>query len=148
MIKGKKVLAVIPARGGSKGVPRKNIRVLGDKPLICWTIDSGLASRFIDRLVVSTDDPEIANISRKANAEVPFLRPRNLAKDDTPGIAPILHSMERCRGFDIIVVLQPTSPFRDARNIDEALELMIYREADSCFSLVKSKIHPNWMKKN
>lgn len=92
MYKGKKVLAVIPARGGSKGVPRKNIKDLGGKPLIAWTIECAKKSKYLDRVIVSTEDNEIASVAQKWGAEVPFMRPMELAQDDTPGVLPLVHA--------------------------------------------------------
>ena len=112
MIEGKTVLAVIPARGGSKGIPRKNIKKLCGKPLIAWTIEEGLKSKYIDKLIVSTEDEEIALLSRKYGAEVPFLRPKELSYDDTPGIEPIIHSIKWMENagieYNYICVLQCT----------------------------------------
>ena len=93
MYKNKKILAIIPARGGSKGLPRKNIKPLLGKPLIAWTIEQALASKYLDRVIVSTEDEEIAAISRKYCAEVPFLRPKELARDDSPTIDTLLHAL-------------------------------------------------------
>ena len=136
LIDGKTVLAIIPARGGSKGVPRKNIKNLCGKPLITWTIEEALKSKYIDRLVVSTEDEEIAEISRKHGAEIPFLRPIELAKDDTPGIEPLLHCIYWLKNNenyspDYVCTLQCTSPFRNSKHIDEALELLI-KEKGEC----------------
>ena len=92
MYKDKKILAVIPARGGSKGIPRKNIKNLGGKPLIAWTIECAQKSKYLDRIVVSTEDEEIAQVAKKWGADVPFMRPMELAQDDTPGVTPIVHA--------------------------------------------------------
>jgi len=123
-----KIIGIIPARGGSKGVPRKNIRVLAGKPLIAWTIETAIASKYIDYLIVSTDDKEIAEISKKYGADIPFLRPSELAKDDSPTIDVILHAIgwlkERGKYFDVVVLLEPTSPLRDAYDIDNCIELL------------------------
>ena len=130
LINGKIVLAIIPARGGSKGVPRKNIKDLCGKPLIAWTIEEALKSKYIDRLIVSTEDEEIANISKKYGAEVPFLRPTELAKDDTPGVEPLLHCINWLKdnqnyypGYGF--TLQCTSPCRKTNHRDEALEQVV-----------------------
>lgn len=122
MIEGKKILGLIPARGGSKGIPRKNIRRLGDKPLIAWTILEASKSKYIDRLIISTDDKEIAEEAQSWGAEVPFMRPKELATDTARGIDVVLHSMEQNPGFDAVVLLQPTSPFRLTEDIDCAIE--------------------------
>lgn len=151
MINGKKILAVIPARGGSKGIPGKNIKNLNDKPLIAYTIEEGKKSSCIDKLIVSTEDEEIADISRKFGAEVPFLRPAELSKDNTPGIDPILHAVnwfkDKDCNFDYIMCLQCTSPFRKYFQIDEAVEMLIEQDADSIVSVCESETTPYWMKK-
>lgn len=152
MIDGKEVLAIIPARGGSKGVARKNIKNLCDKPLIAWTIEEALKSKYIDRLVVSTEDKEIAEISRKYGAEIPFTRPKELAQDETPGIEPILHCVKwiiENENFypDYTCTLQCTSPFRKAKDIDEALEIIIKKDSDSIIGVCESEVSPYWMKK-
>jgi CMP-N,N'-diacetyllegionaminic acid synthase len=146
-----KTLAVIPARGGSKSIPNKNIKIVAGKPLIAWTILETLASPNVDRLIVSTDSPTIAQVGREYGAEVPFLRPVELAQDDTPGIAPILHAARWLRqneGYepDYVLCLQPTSPFRTSEDIDSAIALAQEKEADSVISVTPVKHHPNWMK--
>ncbi|MDI3540979.1 MAG: CMP-N,N-diacetyllegionaminic acid synthase [Thermosediminibacterales bacterium] len=151
MIASKRVVAIIPARGGSKGVPRKNIRKLNGKPLIAYTIEEALKSRYIDRVVVSTEDIEIAEISKFFGAEVPFLRPRELAQDDTPGIEPLIHAVnyllhEENFAFDYVMCLQCTSPLRNAKQIDEAIREVYSKNADSAVSICESEISPYWMK--
>lgn len=146
MIADKSVLAIIPARGGSKGVPRKNIRDVAGKPLIAWTIEEARKSSYLDRIVVSTDDREIADISIRYGAEVPFLRPPELAQDDTPGIAPVLHLMRTIRQpYDLVVLLQPTSPLRSFDDIDRAIDLLLEHGATSCASVVEADKSPYWM---
>lgn len=145
MIAGKKVLAIVPARGGSKGVPRKNIRDLAGKPLIAWSILAGRGSKYVDRLIVSTEDEEIAEVARRCGAEVPFLRPAHLAKDDTPGIDPVLHALEELPGYDYVVLLQPTSPLRDSGDIDGCLELCLSTGASGCVSVTEPDKSPYWM---
>lgn len=117
------ILGLIPARGGSKGIPRKNVRLIAGKPLIAWTIEAALAATSLDRLVVTTDDPEIAQIAIEFGAEVPFLRPPELARDETPGIAPVLHAVDVLAGVETVVLLQPTSPLRTAADVDAAVNL-------------------------
>lgn len=122
-----KILAIIPARGGSKGLPRKNILKLLGKAMIGYTIEAARASKYIDKVVVSTEDEEIAEIARQFGAEVPFLRPKELAQDDTPGIEPILYTMREAEkfynvSFDVMIMLQPTSPLRGTEHIDAAIE--------------------------
>ena len=146
MIENKTVLAVIPARGGSKGVPRKNIRKVAGKPLIAWTIEKANKSQYIDRLVVSTDDQEIADIAAQWGGEVPFLRPDELAQDDTPGIAPVIHMLATIRpAYDLVVLLQPTSPLRTVEDIDGAIALLVKRDARACVSVVEPDKSPYWM---
>jgi len=152
MIDGKSVLAIIPARGGSKGVPRKNIKDLCGKPLIAWTIEEALKSKYIDRTIASTEDGEIAEISRKYGAEVPFLRPKELAKDDTPTvdvIIDLINRLEQYEGYkpDYVCVLQCTSPFRKSKHIDEGLEQLINSDGDFIIGVCESEINPFWMKK-
>ncbi|MBU5591096.1 acylneuraminate cytidylyltransferase family protein [Clostridium sp. MSJ-4] len=151
MINNKNILAIIPARGGSKGVPRKNIKDLNGKPLIAYTIEGAKKSKYIDKVIVSTEDEEIAGISKKYNLEVPFLRPKELAEDDTPGINPILHAVkwfhENKSDFEYVICLQCTSPFRKAEQIDDALENLINKDADSIVSVCESEVSPYWMKR-
>ena len=118
MIEGKKVLAVIPARGGSNGVPRKNIIDVGGKPLIAWTIEEARKSKYIDRLILSSDDREIIEIAKRWGCEVPFEQPAEMARDGTPGIAPVLHAIEMLPDYDYVVLLQPTSPLRQVEDVD------------------------------
>lgn len=151
MLNNKSILAIIPARGGSKGIPRKNIKDLNGKPLIAYTIEETKKSKYIDKLVVSTEDEEISKISTMYNADVPFLRPKELAEDHTPGIDPILYTIKWFQSngykFDYIVCIQCTSPFRKAEQIDAALEKLINKEADSIVSVCESEVSPYWMKK-
>lgn len=146
MYKRKSILALIPARGGSKGVPGKNIRILGDKPMIAWTIDTAKQSKYIDRLILSSEDQEIISTSRKYSCEVPFIRPTELADDETPGIEPVLHALSALdMEYDYLVLLQPTSPFRSVEDIDCAIEKCIDSAAASCVSVSESAKHPAWM---
>lgn len=146
MIENRTVLAIIPARGGSKGVPRKNIREVAGKPLIAWTIEEAQKSRYIDRIVVSTDDLEIAETAGQWGGEVPFMRPSELAQDDTPGIAPVIHMLTHIQPvYDLVVLLQPTSPLRTVEDIDGAISLMMSRKARACVSMVEPDKSPYWM---
>ncbi len=138
------VLAIIPARGGSKGVPRKNIIPLAGKPLIAWTIEAALAARCVSRTIVSTDSPEIAEAARAAGAEVPFLRPDHLASDTATTLDVIAHARHACPGFDVLLVLQPTSPLRRAADIDAAFAQMIASGAQSCTSVCEADTPP-WL---
>lgn len=153
MYKDNKILGLIPARGGSKGLPRKNIKSLSDKPLIAWTIEQALASKYPDNVVVSTDDKEIAEVSQKFGVEVPFLRPKEIASDTTSIIDVISHVIDffKNRGvsFDYIALLEPTSPLRKEHDIDEAVKLLIDNEmkADSLVSIGEVHLeHPSIMK--
>ena len=138
------LLALIPARGGSKGIPRKNIRELCGKPLIAWTIEVAQKSKYIDRLVVSTEDEEIAEIARSYGAEVPFLRPAELSRDETPGMDPVLHALEQLPGYDWVLLLQPTSPLRSSKDIDGIIRLC-YSEMKPAVSVCEQPKHPQWM---
>lgn len=145
-----KTLGIIPARGGSKGLPRKNLRILGGKPLIAHTIEAALASH-LDRVILSTDDEEIAEVGRQWGVEVPFTRPAELAADDTPSLAVLLHALhflEEREHFlpDAVVFLQPTAPFRTAEHIDEALQLFEESDATSVLAVTPvCEVHPYFM---
>lgn len=152
MIDEQTVLGIIPARGGSKVVPNKNIRILAGKPLIAWTIEAGLKAKTLDRIIVSTDDKKIAKISREYGAEVPFIRPKILASDSTPTLLALQHAvryLEKKEDYspDIIVTLQPTSPLRDETDIDKAVRRLMETGADSVVSLCETEYSPYWMKK-
>ena len=153
MIKDKKVLGIIPARGGSKGLPKKNIKTLCGKPLIEWSILRGLESEYIDRLIVSTDDPLIADIARSAGAEVPYLRPPELATDTTSTVEVLIDLLERLQAdkdnFDILVLLEPTSPIREKEDIDNMLLCLRenWEQFDSIMSIGKAATHPALVKK-
>jgi N-acylneuraminate cytidylyltransferase len=145
MIQGNKVLGIIPARGGSKGIPRKNIKMLAGKPLITRTIEEAKKSKYIDKLILSSEDKEIITIAQNNGLEVPFIRPKELAKDDSQMIDVVLHAIENCTGYQIIAVLQPTSPFRTVTDIDNCIEKMIKEKSHSCVTIVESKKSPYWM---
>lgn len=145
MINKEKVLAIIPARGGSKGVLRKNVRMLGSKPLIAWSIEAARATPIIDRLIVSTDDTEIAEVAQAYGADVPFMRDKVLAEDDTPTIAAVMDALDRCPGFDWVILLQPTSPLRSAEDIEQTYRLCMYAKAQSSVSVCLAKESPYWM---
>lgn len=144
MHEGKRVIGVITARGGSRGLPRKNILPLAGKPLISWTIQAARHSATVDRVLLSTDDEEIAHVARAAGCDVPFLRPAELARDDTPGEAPLLHVLDQVEGFDYAVLLQPTSPLRTAQDIDACVRLCIDSGAASACSVCEADNHPAW----
>ena len=142
MINGNKILAVIPARGGSKGIKDKNITELAGRPLLQWTIDAAIKSRYIDRFLLSSDDPQIQSVAESLGCEVPFTRAAHLATDEASTIDVILDVLERVAGFDVVVLLQPTSPFRTAEDIDSCLELMMRDGAPAVVSLCAVKDHP------
>jgi CMP-N-acetylneuraminic acid synthetase len=149
---GRPHLALILARGGSKGVPRKNLAKVAGRPLIAWTIAAALAVRTPLRVVVTTDCPEIARVARSLGAEVPFLRPAELARDDSPGMPPILHALEWLQAHEgyrpaTVLCLQPTSPLRTAADIDRAFALLEERGADSVVSVTRANPHPFLVKR-
>ena len=148
-----KILAIIPARGGSKGVPRKNIVNINNIPLIGYTINAALKSNKLTDVVVSTDDAEIAEISRDLGAQVPLIRPIDLASDQaqsSPVIEHAVHFMENIKGFkyDAVLMLQPTSPLRTSKHINESLDLFTSQDCDSVVSIVSvGGNHPFRMKR-
>ncbi len=145
VIEGKTVLAIIPARGGSKGVPRKNIKNVAGKPLIAWTIEEAKKSKYIDRLVLSSEDEEIIAVAETWGCEAPFVRSPELAQDDTPGVEPVLHAVKMLPGYDYVVLLQPTSPLRSAEDIDGCIEQCITRQVNTCVSVTEPDKSPYWM---
>jgi CMP-N,N'-diacetyllegionaminic acid synthase len=145
------VLTLIPARGGSKGLPGKNTRPFLGKPLIAHTIDAARDSGVAGRITVSTDDPEIAGVSRTHGAEVPFLRPPEIAADDSPVLAAALHAVDwfiQNESWEPrwILLLQPTSPLRTADDIRHAFDLLRETEADAVVGVSETKSHPYWVK--
>ena len=149
MYNDKKILALIPARGESKGIPRKNIRPLCGKPLIAWTIEQAKMSRCIDDVVVSTDNKYIAEVSEKWGAVVPFLRPKELATDKAAGMDVVLHALEwfekADNPYDVVVLLQPTSPLRTFKDIDNAIKLLFAKRGKAVISVSRVNKHPYWM---
>jgi CMP-N,N'-diacetyllegionaminic acid synthase len=139
------VLGLVPARGGSKGVPGKNTRLLAGRPLLAYTADAALASRVLDRIVLSTDDDQIAEAGRRAGLDVPFMRPPELAADETPMLPVIRHAVESldAAGWqtEMVVLLQPTSPLRRAAHIRDAVALLRDTNADSVVSVVELPRH-------
>ncbi|SKB93676.1 acylneuraminate cytidylyltransferase family protein [Daejeonella lutea] len=138
-----KFISIIPARGGSKGIPGKNIYPLFGKPLLGWTIEASLGSNFVHRTIVSTDDPEIASVALEFGAEVPILRPEELAEDDTPTMAVLQHVVQYLAVHeewipDAVITLQPTSPLRTSEDIDQAVQLFLSDpNADSLVSCIE-----------
>lgn len=146
-----RILGLIPARGGSKGIPRKNIKLLDGKPLIQYSIEVGLACSLIDELVVSTEDNEIAEISKSAGANLPFMRPVHLASDQSPTLDTIIHVLDffekKGISFDAVCLLQPTVPFRNGDDLNAAIEKFIASDADSLISVreVPHVYNPHWV---
>jgi N-acylneuraminate cytidylyltransferase/CMP-N,N'-diacetyllegionaminic acid synthase len=149
MINNSRVLAIIPARGGSKGFPGKNIVPLAGKPLIGWPIHAAKNSQYIDRIIVSTDDSNIASVAKKEGAEVPFTRPNSLATDEASTFSVIEHTLNYCFEkndyFDYVILLESTSPLTEADDIDQALEKLVgnRKVADSIVGVSKVEAaHP------
>ena len=150
MYKNKTFLAVIPARGGSKGLPKKNIKELCGKPLIAWSIETALESKFLDEVVVTTDSKKIAKISKDFGANVPFLRPDHLATDTATTFDTVKHTLDFYsnrlkKEFDYVVLLEPTSPLRENTDIDTMIERLIRNEScfDSIMSIGEVREHPS-----
>lgn len=145
MYKKKKIIATVLARGGSKGLPGKNIKPMLSKPLLGYTLEQAKVSKYIDKIVVSTDDPRIARVANKFGIETPFLRPKELANDTSPSADAVLHAIDwfkdRGEEFDVIVLLEPTSPLRKKNDIDNAIKLFVdnFNIADTLLCL--GKIH-------
>lgn len=146
MINGNKVLGIIPARGGSKGITDKNIKELAGEPLIVWTIEEVNRCDIIDKTIISTDSEKIADIAKKYGGDVPFLRPKKLATDTAKGIDVIFHAISLYeKEFDIIAVFQPTSPLRKLKNIKAAFKLFVDKNAKAVVSVCKSDHPPLWV---
>lgn len=150
MYKNKRFLAIIPARAGSRGIKNKNVIDLCGKPLIAYSIEVALKSKYIDRVIVSTNCKEIADVAKKYGADVPFLRPDYLALDTSKTIECVIHCIEQLHIYgdiyDYIVLLQPTQPLRESYHIDEAVELIVQKDSDSLVSICKVKEHPILMR--
>nr|ELR5257563.1 acylneuraminate cytidylyltransferase family protein [Providencia rettgeri] len=145
MINNKKVMAIIPARGGSKRLPRKNILPLAGKPLITWSIDAARNSKYVDNIFISTDDQDIADICTEYGLTVHELRPPHLASDESSTDSVLSYTLEKYgKGIDIVILLQPTSPLRTSEHIDEALELFIKKDAFSIVSVTTCEHSPLW----
>ena len=143
MYKNKTFLAIIPARGGSKRLPRKNILDLNGRPLIAWSIEAGLNSKYIDKVVVTSDDDEILTISKKYGA-VTINRPDELASDTATTFGAIKHTVDNCEKYDYIVLLQPTSPLRNEKHLDEAVELLESKKSNAVVSVCEMEHSPLW----
>lgn len=154
MIGSRSVIAVIPARAGSKGLPGKNIRPLCGKPLLAWSIEAALKSRYVDEVLVSTDGDEVARVATSFGAKVPFRRPAELASDEATTLSVVEHALDYYartlgRVFDLLVLLEPTSPMREDDDIDRMLERLAERWDwfDSIVSLGEVREHPSIMKR-
>ncbi len=153
MINKKSVIAIIPARGGSKGLKNKNIKHLCGKPLIAWTIEKAKLSKYIDTVLVTTDDPKIAGIAKDFGAEVPFLRPKNISKDSSPTFDAVMHAIsfykDKNMNYDYIVLLEPTSPLREDSDIDNILKKLDDSKVnyDAIVSVGEIGEHPSIVKK-
>ncbi len=141
-------LGLIPARGGSKRVPRKNLTPVAGKPLLAWTIEAARSAQRLDRVVLSTDDDEIAELGLRLGAEVPFRRPSELATDTAAGSDAMVHAVRSMaalgEAFDYVVVLQPTSPLRVGADVDAAIELLLAKQAHAVVSVCKTDHPPEW----
>ncbi|MFM2056679.1 MAG: hypothetical protein RLY71_1064 [Pseudomonadota bacterium] len=145
MIDGLSVLALITARGGSKGLPGKNLRPVQGRPLIDFTIAAARAAACVDRVVLSTDDDTIARVAEDCGCEVPFRRPAALAGDEAKSVDVVMHALDRLPRHDIVVLLQPTSPAREAADIDAAVQRMLAAQAPACVSVSLAAESPYWM---
>jgi CMP-N,N'-diacetyllegionaminic acid synthase len=139
------LLALIPARGGSKGIPRKNVRPFCGRPLLQWTINVALASPSVDRVVVSTDDTEIAELARACGADVPFLRPPELASDTAPSISTVMHALHKLPEVSKVLLLQPTSPLRLVEDLEAVVSMGQQAGDRPVVSVTPSCKHPSWM---
>jgi len=146
MLADQSIIGIIPARGGSKGLPRKNLKMLAGKPLIAWTIEAARQSLYLDRVILSSEDAEIIEVAKKWQCEVPFVRPAKLAGDDTTGIEPVLHAIGAIvEHYDYLVLLQPTSPLRSTCDIDDCIHYCISQGAPVCVSVSEVNKSPYWM---
>ncbi|HEX3008280.1 MAG TPA: acylneuraminate cytidylyltransferase family protein, partial [Bacteroidales bacterium] len=145
------VLGIIPARGGSKGVPKKNIKLLNNKPLLQYTAESALASQMLSHVVLSTDDPEIAEIGCRCGLDVPYLRPSELAQDDTPTLPVLQHMVsyleKQGKYYHAVCLLQPTTPFRRSDTIEQCVKLLLETKADSIVTILRvpEEYNPHWV---
>ena len=145
-----KILAIIPVRGGSKGIPGKNIKLLGGKPLLAYTSELALQSGYLTEVIVSTEDEPIGEVAKSLGVQVPFMRPMALAQDDTPTIDVLIHALEWYKNqtifFDAVCLLQVTSPIRTLEFLDKAIEKFIISGCDSLVSVLKvpHEYNPHW----
>ncbi|MBZ9787835.1 acylneuraminate cytidylyltransferase family protein [Psychroflexus sp. CAK57W] len=146
-----RVLGIIPARGGSKGIPGKNIKTLGGKPLLYHTIDAAKESRLLSQVILSSDDAEIIDLAKSVGLEVPFVRPAHLATDQSGSLEVVQHALnffvEKGEVFDAVCLLQPTTPFRESGSIDKAIQKFAENSFDSLISVreVPAEFNPHWV---
>ncbi len=146
-----RILGIIPARGGSKGIPKKNIKLLGGKPLLEYTAKSALASKSLSRVILSSDDNAIIEVAKSLGIEIPFTRPENLSQDDTPSLSVIKHALEffeaKNETFDAVCLLQVTTPFREEDLIDKSIQKFECEDLDSLVSVreVPTDYNPHWV---
>lgn len=150
MYKTKKIVCIIPARSGSKRLPGKNVKKIGGKPMIAHAILAAKGSKYVDRVIVSTDDVEIAKVARKYGAEVPFIRPAELASDTAPTLLVLQHAIAHIENQDkfkpdLIVLIQPTNPLVKSEDIDGTIEKIIAAKTNSCFTVCEIHQRPEWM---
>jgi CMP-N,N'-diacetyllegionaminic acid synthase len=151
MYRSNKVLAIIPARGGSKGLPNKNSKLLIDKPLIAWSIQHAQDSKYVDDIFVSTNSQEIADIAKRYKVEVPALRPQKLSGDTASSMDVILYTIDyleqQGKAFDIVIMIEPTSPLREPEDIDNSVEMLInYKETESVVGICEVEgAHPDFL---
>ena len=143
MLNDKTFLVIIPARGGSKRLPRKNILPLAGKPLITWSIEASIKSKYIDKVIVTSDDEEILNIAKKHGSGI-IKRPNELASDTASSFDAIVHTIESVKRYDYVILIQPTSPLRTENHINEAIELLIRKKADAIISVTHTEHSPLW----
>lgn len=141
----KRLLAVIPARGGSKGLPGKNILSAGGRPLIAWTIVAAQESTAVDDIILSSDDDAIIRVAQEWGCSSPFRRPASLAEDTSSSIEVVIHALDQSPAYDYVALLQPTSPLRTSHDIDSAYDALIKSGADSCVSVCVADESPYWM---
>lgn len=143
-----KILGLIPARGNSKRLPGKNIREFHGQPLLAWTIKAAQQSQQLSHVILSSEDEALIKVAQRYQCDAPFVRPKELSQDYTPGIDPVLHALEQCPGYDYIVLLQPTSPLRTSEDIDKAVQLCIETNAPALVSVSVTSMetckNPEW----
>ena len=148
MYNNKRIIGIIPARGGSKGLPGKNILIFSGKPLIAWSIEQAISSGILDTVIVNTEDKKIAQVARKYGAEIPFIRPKELAEDNVNLIDVILYILEKLISdgdlYDVLVLLQPTSPLRTGEDIKNAIDIFFKKDAKAVVSVCEAEHIPLW----